>query len=539
MDENENKKPCPPDIPDETDALERELEDLREKFQKQLDEETEKARKAEHDDGEPDGAQEASAEKEDDDEKDKPDCEFEESEPDEVAVPYDADELDEADRTAEMDEIDEDDETDEAAKSGMLIQPLDEIEPAETEKEGEEEGKEVRLCECCGEKPCDTSFGEDYPYCSDCRALMKANPLNPCGILAFIVMILVCAASLFVTAPLVDDYDTLLSAQSAYSSKMMTDAVSYYQRYLSSKSDGDVISMKAVRNTIDAMTTLGYYGDADSLISQYISESQMKLPRYKKYAEIQEEYKLLSDTSTVINENFSDVLNGGDFDYESAIKKADKLIKENQTDKKYSDAFLEYAKFIIMITHGDDNKSQIEQLKKIEQIDGGKHPWIYITYLISAAAKEGDIETATEYFNKSLEFNTQEMSLYVSYADVYRFCNKPDPDKMIEIAQKAAAVYPQNAYPVFYKTYALAYLLKGDTDKAMTNMQNYLQNCQATLADMNLYALCALCTKDEDTYNEVAASLESQGYSIGKTVKQYKNGKLTLEQVLTDNGGDI
>ena len=131
------------------------------------------------------------------------------------------------------------------------------------------------------------------------------------------------------------------------------------------------------------------------------------------------------------------------------------------------------------------------------------------------------------------------MSLYVSYADVYRFCEKPDPDKMIEIAQKAASVYPQNASPVFYRTYALAYLLKGDAEKAMTNMSNYMQSCQTSVADMNLYALCALCTDDEDTYNKVVSSLEYYGYSIGKTVQQYKKGKLTLQQVLTDNGGDI
>ncbi|MGN1443365.1 MAG: tetratricopeptide repeat protein, partial [Acutalibacteraceae bacterium] len=490
----------PSDAPDEVDSLDKELEDLRDLFQKQLDEETAKAL-----------SEEENADEE------AEDADF--SEPTEEPEASDAEEY-----------TDED---------GFLIQPLDEIETSSAEGEQTEEKAEVRLCECCGEKPCDTSLGEDYPYCSECRALMKANPLNPCGILALVIMILVCAASLFVAAPLADDYDTLLSAQSAYSEKKLTDAVSYYQTYLSSKGEDDVISMKAVRNTVDAMTVLGYYGDADSLIETYISESKMKLPKYKKYADIRQEYTLLSETSTVINESFSDVLSGEDFDYDSAIKKADKLIEENKTSQKYSDAFLEYAKFIIMLAHKDDNAAQIAQLKKIEEIDGGKHPWIYITYIISAAAKEGDIETATEYFDKSLEYNTQEMSLYVSYADVYRFCDKPDADKMIEIAQKAASVYPQNAYPVFYRTYALAYLLKGDTEKAMTNMENYMQNCQTSLSDMNLYALCALCTDDEDTYNDIVTYLEAQGYSIGKTVQQYKKGKLTLKQVLTDNGGDI
>lgn len=493
MDENENKKSQPSDMPDEVDALDRELEDLREMFQKQLDEETAKAL-----------SEEENADKDE--------------------------------QTEEDGEAPEDKEYTE--EDGFLIQPLDEIEVSAAESEHPVEKTEAHLCECCGEKPCDTSFGEDYPYCSDCRALMKANPINPCGILAFVLMLIVCVASLFITAPLVDDYDTLLNAQFAYEEKKMTDAVSYYQTYLSSKSDDDTISMKAVRNTIDAMTTLGYYADADSLIETYISESKLKTPKYKKYAGIRQEYTLLSDTSTVINETLPDI-SSDDFDYESAIKKVDKLIEENKTSQKYSEAFLEYAKYIVMLKHEETYETQLAQLKKIEEVDGGKHPWIYLTHIISAAAKEGDIETATAYFNKSLEFNTQEMSLYVSYADVYRFCEKPDPDKMIEIAQKAASVYPQNASPVFYRTYALAYLLKGDAEKAMTNMSNYMQSCQTSVADMNLYALCALCTDDEDTYNKVVSSLEYYGYSIGKTVQQYKKGKLTLQQVLTDNGGDI
>ena len=281
MDENENKKSQPSDMPDEVDALDRELEDLREMFQKQLDEETAKAL-----------SEEENADKDE--------------------------------QTEEDGEAPEDKEYTE--EDGFLIQPLDEIEVSAAESEHPVEKTEAHLCECCGEKPCDTSFGEDYPYCSDCRALMKANPINPCGILAFVLMLIVCVASLFITAPLVDDYDTLLNAQFAYEEKKMTDAVSYYQTYLSSKSDDDTISMKAVRNTIDAMTTLGYYADADSLIETYISESKLKTPKYKKYAGIRQEYTLLSDTSTVINETLSDI-SSDDFDYESAIKKVDKLIE--------------------------------------------------------------------------------------------------------------------------------------------------------------------------------------------------------------------
>lgn len=409
--------------------------------------------------------------------------------------------------------------------SEELIQPLDEIDEPE---------KEERICECCGENPCDSSFGEDYPYCSECRSLMKHNPINPLGILALIITAAVFVGTVFLSGGVVNDYNTLLSAKEAYSQKRLTDAASYYQSYLSGKTADDSLSRSAVDNAVKTMATLGYFGDANEMIENFVPES-----RREKYADIQKEYKLLSETSPILNEKFADVLGGKKYNYKKSIGEIDKLIKENAESQKYSAPFLEYTKYLIMLVHKDEEKDLLAQLKKVEEIDNGLHPWIYLPNILTVSAKLGDTETAEEYFNKSIALNTQEMEIYSAYADAFRFGEKPDADKILEIAQAAEKACSENSYPAYHRIYALAYLLKGDGEKANESMEKYMQTCQTSVNDFNLYALCALYVKDSDTYDNVESQLKAYGYDIGKTVKKYKSGKISLTQALTDKGGEI
>ena len=82
------------------------------------------------------------------------------------------------------------------ASQQEIIQELDDIGTEEEDDTAEEEA-EVRLCECCGENPCSEDFGEDYPYCNECRELMKKYPMRASGIIMTIVMIAVFLASAF------------------------------------------------------------------------------------------------------------------------------------------------------------------------------------------------------------------------------------------------------------------------------------------------------------------------------------------------------
>lgn len=435
-------------------------------------------------------------------------------------------------------ENEEKEESDFEAESGeMLIQELEEIE--EESNEAEEEEKEVRYCEYCGENPTDTSFGEDYPYCTECRKLMKANPLNAIGVFVLFVVLLVAGYSFGNMVTNIDTYITLLDADTAYSSRKLTDAANYYQSYISSLSSGDAVSMRAVKNAALTMADLGYYSDANTLVETYFSEKSLERKSNEKFAQIKSEYAILMKTSDLINDEFGETLNGGEYVYKDEIAKVDKMIEEYKDNPEYNYTFLEYAKYLIMLVDGKDDEVLIKQLQQIEKVDGGKHPWIYLTYLLNTYGNLGDTENADAVFEKCLEVNVQEASLYNYYANAYRFCPEPNADKIIEIADKAAQNNSSSAYPVYYRTYAVAYLLKGENDKALESINKYLSSCSPTVADFNLYALCAVATDDDDTYDEAKSTLEQYGYELSDAVKKCKKGKVTVIEALTDREGGI
>lgn len=425
----------------------------------------------------------------------------------------------------------EDDESDES----------DEADETEEISDEEEEPEEIRICECCGENPCDTSFGEDYPYCTECRKLMKANPFNAMGVLVTLLVLLVTGLALGNMTSNVDAYTNLLTAEEAYMENKLLDAATYYQTYLSSAGtdEGVSVSMRAVRSAAKTMASLGYYSDAKTIVETYFSEKELSKEKNKDYADIIKEYEILTKSSELINKELGEAINGGNFDYEKEIKKADSLIKKYKDNEEYNYTFLEYAKYLLMLVDGQKNEILLEQLKKIEEIDGGKHPWIYLTYLLHTYSKMGDTENADKVFEKCMEINVQENTLYNYYADAYRFCEKPDADKIMEIAQASALNSSQSDYPTYYRAYAVAFLLKGDNEKAMSNITQYLNSCSPTVSDFNLYALCAIANKDEETYKEAESTLKQYGYELSDTVKKCKEGKISVIKALTDKEGQI
>ena len=425
-------------------------------------------------------------------------------------------------------------------ENGELIQELDEI---DEEHDGEEtdEPKEIRLCACCGENECDDSFGEDYPYCTECRKLMTASPVHVGGILMALVMIIVAGASLFFCAKNSSGYMTLIDAETAYSEKKLIDAATSYNSYLQSVSSSDDVSLKAVKSLIEIFSSMGYYNDASTLVTTY-GENNPSIGKNEKYSKIPEAYASFLATSSAINSAIGDVINSNEkFDYDEKAAELDKLLKEGK-DKEgtaYSEIFIEYYKYVLMSLAKVDSSKQIEQLLKVMELDKGENPWIYMPNLVSVYANEGDSENAGRYFEECMKVNIQESDLYMVYANAFRFGEKVDADKILEIADRAKASWPSNAAPGYQQIYAVAYLLKGDGENAMKAIEEYVGQGNYTVSACNLYALCSLYVKDNDGYQKMVDLFKNSGSSIGKTIVKYKNGKMTLKEVLTDNGGDI
>lgn len=445
---------------------------------------------------------------------------------------------------------------------GELIQELDEIDENLID-EDEPEQTPKKICECCGENECDASFGEDYPYCSECRKLMTASPAHAGGILMLIVMILVGFASCIflssdgatalmkgkfseaATAALnsMSEYTALIDAETAYSEGKLVDACLAYGSYVQQYTNNDSFSATAVKRLAKIYYDLGSYNYANSVVEQF--SDIIPALKGKEFSAMNEFYASYLATVTALEPVIGDAIQSGSkFDYEEKSKELDKLLEKGTDDSgtAFSAFVIEYYRHALMYSAGKSLEEQVAQLLKVEEIDKGEHLSYYIPTIINTYARLGDAENAKKYFEKSIKFNAQDDNAYIYYANVFRFCEKPDAEKILEIAQMAkdnattSSQYP----PTYQSIFALGYLLKGDGEAAFKAIQSYVDGGYSiSTATGNLYALCAACVGDDESYDKIADLFANYSMELDSNVIKYKKGKLTIEQVLTDVGGDI
>jgi len=236
---------------------------------------------------------------------------------------------------------------------------------------------------------------------------------------------------------------------------------------------------------------------------------------------------------------------GFDFDEKNAA--LDKLTAPAEDGTPgLPEIFVEYYRYVLMnLSKQKSNDEMIAQLQHMEELDDGSHTWLYLTNLLSLASKAGNLELTQTYYDKVLKINKQESTAYTAMANVYRFTDTPDADKMLEVAAKAEENMSESAVPTYLVDRAVAYLFKDDAKSAMDAMETYMNSGAAsgqtpyTVQSCNLYALCCVLTNDDDGYKQMEDVFASADMQISKLVRQFKQGKLELKDVLTDNGGDI
>lgn len=420
-----------------------------------------------------------------------------------------------------------------------LIQELDEIEEAQ-EEEAEEEFT-GRLCEICGENPCAEEYGEDYPYCEECRNIMKKYPMRASGILMSILMIAVFIATAYAGTEYLESFMSVSEYAAYYDTGKVMTALNGYHSY-NSTAQSDKISMKAVKDSIEGFVKTGYISDATTLIQQVYSEDQLKLPWNKKYAKIIENAEALTDSYYTIADIITPVLNGDDFDYDEVMAQLDALYEakdEEGNAVEINAVFLEYYRYVVMSVLGKDNADLLAQLEKAAAADkDGNLQWVYLSNYATVAAKSGDLKLTEALYNKMLDTNREDTAAYIALASYYRFAETPDADKMLEICEEAKANAYQGDYS--YMPYmAIAYLLKGEGAVALETMEEYMSMSGYTVQTCNLFALCAAYNGNDEIYNEMKSVLETSGYELSILVEKYKNDKITIEEALTDMGGDI
>lgn len=427
----------------------------------------------------------------------------------------------------------------ESAEDEDFIQQLCDVDANEEEEASEEDAK---ICECCEECAVSKDYGEDYPYCDACREAMKRYPLRASGFFMAIAMVVAFFCCAYVSLDYMTPMTTVSEGSTYYSEGKLTSAMYTHYNYISSASQ-DTVSMRAVRELIDCFDKTGYSSEVGGLIERYYSETALKMPWNKKYADLLEHTKVLEETYYAVNGEVEDALNGAKFDYDEYIAKLDALkevnpkeLGESDVTEQYNEVFIEYYKYILMSLSGKDVKTQLEQLAYIDSIDKNNMQWAYLSNYCAVAARSGDLELTTSLYNRLLEINKEDPNAYTALASFYRF--EKDVDKMLEICAEAE----KNGYSEdksYQMQRAIAYALKGEGSVALEEMTTYMNSSQLTVQSCNLYALLALYNGNNDIYEEMKATLENAGYELSEIVTEYKNGNLTIEEALTDKRGDI
>lgn len=418
----------------------------------------------------------------------------------------------------------------------IVIQELEDIQY----EDGDEEEINVPLCECCEEKP----RGENSPFCDECLNLMKKYPLRKSGVFMTLLMIVFFGVSLYLSYPYMTDSLTVADASANFNSGYTMSALQSYYTYFNGGKTGEAISKKAFNEILEGYTKTGYHNDAATLIRTYYDEDDLSKPWNKKYAQIVDAATVLTETYQAVSQVTTAVLSGDDFDYEKVMADLEALKEVNpteegtsQTTTKYNEVFIEYYKYIVMSVSEKPLEQQLEQLKKIDAIGEGQE-WVYLSNYCAVAAKLSDEEAVNYSYNRLLELNRQDMNAYIAKANYYRFLDKPDADKMIEVCNAAAEV-AYTTDTAYKHSLAIAYLLKGEGALALEEIKSLFDAGTYTVQNCNLYAICGIYTGDKDIYKEMKSLLASYGYEISDLATEYKNGKITLEEALKDEGGEI
>lgn len=419
-----------------------------------------------------------------------------------------------------------------AEEEGELIQEIADVDSCEEEED-------AAICECCGENPVSKTYGEDYPYCDECRELMKRYPLRKRGIVAIVAMILVFVLSVYYGMDSLDEVVEVLDAKVYADSGRNLSAISQLYGHMT---DSDPDSDKVVEILIDSFCNAGYLSDAAQYIRTVFTAEELEKASNRKYKEILESTDIFNATQQATEEIVYEAFRGGEFDYDELAAKLD-AVAESYVDEekgiKHESILTDYYKYELMNIKDMDIEAQFEMLKATRESDEtGLYHWVYLAPLCELSGKLGQTELAKEYFEEMKEKNCEDMLAYKAYAASFRYAETPDADAMIKLCEEAE----KNAYSgdtSYLPILATAYLIKEQGALAYETMQQYMSSNRYSTSDCNLYALCALYCGNTETYETMKYTLESAGYSIGETVEKYKDGEMSIAEVIADKRGDI
>lgn len=470
-----------------------------------------------------------------------------------------------------------------------LDKTIEESESTETETEYEVEGYKVtmgeqkpveefsedELCECCGEKARGTEKNPDSPFCSDCEAILEKYPYDWKGATTAIVTLFVTLAAIICFIANVPIFSYTVEAEKAFNEGNLFTANQKFNKALEKidkEDDG------AYLNIYEKRILLNYnLLDMDSVLNDteaYFSDFAKKLPMYKDIAEIEEELMKMQASVLVIQDTLSQYTDISDKNYDEIIGALDALsgkkiyVKGSSYHLEGEEGFTPTGKEDIYVCSDawiDMYKySAAQYLEKDGKIIAG--------YLSDAAEKSdyvaalvnpllaatyvgiGEYDKAEALLPGIKEANKENADYYMVESMLYRYRDK-DYQKGIDTCVKGLNMLskiPDSSDMVAQVGYVLSmqktlnYIMLKDYKSAYASAKECYsyqsETYSVSLQVRDMYAMLAIETGDYDTFETLEEEIATYGESsagFSQDVKDYKAGKVTLQELAMNGGYDL
>ncbi len=436
-----------------------------------------------------------------------------------------------------------------------------------------EKKEKARLCEICGEKPCGTKSNPNSLYCKDCEELLRKYPLDWKGVLATLATICITIVAVFLFAAETPVFSAMKEGDKAFDKGQLFSARAEYDKVLNYIDEEDVgENLNFHKKDIFLSYELLDRETALTAINTYFTEGLLKTPMYKSLAELRGDIGALQATASAIQEYLYEYAAISDNNYQEIIDiisslSGKKIYVVNGTcyDENsgytpdgteevytYEEGWLYLYKYSVAYECGKGEEVYIEFLEKANEQDTLTSlvaPLLATTYVGA-----GEYEKAEKLAEKIYEYNKEGVDYQLVNSMIARYRDKNynkaiskcnDALNVLEELENGSVMLPTYGY-ILEMQKCINYIMLEDYERAyeaVTQCYNYqAESGSMTLQVRDMYAMLALANKDDKTFKSLEDEIKemgSQGVDFTDDVKNYREGKVTLQEIVMDGGYDL
>ncbi|MEG1835266.1 MAG: hypothetical protein RR229_03975 [Oscillospiraceae bacterium] len=441
-----------------------------------------------------------------------------------------------------------------------LQNPQSDVEDTTAQEPEKEDIPEDELCECCLEKRKGTAKNPSSPYCDECDAGLRTYPFDWKNIIFMFAILAFSILSCYIFSTHTEILVGSMKAEQLVNEKKLITGMNAYtdvaNKMLKQGINGELVYQRELLVAYD----LGYMQDLGQAVNG-VKGWELSLPHFsktKKSLSNAESFLATASACNSIMEKYKDK-KAEEIPYDEILKKFDELKgqavpekvtaeapspdetttkaspyeKDDIKAKNFNDAMISFYKYYIALVCEKDLETQITFLEEIKN-NSPEYVWVYAATLGDLYAKTG--RDVTGICNTLREFNVEDETSTTIEAIALRV--KGDYDGAIKICnekieEKGKAVYE------FYRQKALNELCKGEFTNAYDSAYNSYQEESYSVQVCDTLALCAAAAKKTETYTQMEELLKEANFDISQEVKDYKDGKIKIEDILLKGDFDI